>query len=72
MPAWFLGGSGWQGGLCWAGEGVFGHCVCENGSIAVSRRHFTPRGCKPSPIPPQKDAPCLLLEQPVGEDAVRG
>lgn len=70
MPVWFLGGSGWQGALCWAGEG--GHCMCKSGSMAVSRKHITPRGCKPSPIPPSKDAPCLFLEQPMGEDILRG
>lgn len=62
MPAWFLGGSGWQRALCWADEGVFGHCVCKSGSMAVSRRRVTPRGCKPSPIPPPEDALCLFLE----------
>lgn len=57
MPVWFLGGSGWQGALCWAGEGVFGNCVCKNESMVMNRRHVTPLGCKPSPIPPQKMVP---------------
>lgn len=54
MPVWFLGGSGWQGALCWADKAVFGHCVCKSGSMAVSRRHVTLRGCKPSLIPPKR------------------
>lgn len=71
MPAWFLGGSGWQGALCWAGEGVFGHCVCKSGSMAVSRRHLTPLGASPVQFPPKR---CSLPPPGTarGENVLRG
>lgn len=57
MPVWFLGAlGGWE--PCPGQVRVcFGHCVFKGGSMAVSRSLLTPRGCKPSPVPPQKMLP---------------